>query len=403
LANERRFERAMGMSIELEATRTGTYRPHHLARLITLMVLGGIGNLSLTCGPVLATQLSSQLHLRPTEVGWFFAAEYGGYLIGGLAARWLLPRFPWRRQAVLYLCGFLAGSIISALFSNLPLPILLLIRLPTATCSASLGIICMATANDDRHPSRALSLFIMGQLIGGMVGLSLFPALLGRYGLAGFFLPIAVAAFASFPLVRFLANEKSVNRTATGATEVAAPSFLWLRFPAILLFYFGISGIWTFAGAIASTIPLDTTSVGRALSIATVAGLVGSGIAASLKQVSDPRIPIAVGYVILLLGTAAFAHPAGMAMFTVAALGLEFAWCFVIPFILSAIGRFDQDGSMIADINLVIGIGLAVGPALGGMLIERFGGFTTLLVAEGSLLVLAWLCAHVLASPSRQL
>lgn len=390
----------MSVAQESNGSLIWSEKPFRLfVRRLALMIFGGLANTSLLCGPVIASQLASQLDYSPRIVGLFFSAEFAGYLLGGLTGRWLLPRFGWRRLAYIYLAGFCAGSLLSVGALGM-FPVLLAIRLATATCSASLGMVCMATANEDKNPNQALSLYIMGQLIVGAIGLVALPPLLAHWGIASFFIAIALSVVIVVGLTQFLADGKVVKSTGQRSGQASVSGELWLRFPAVLFFYLGLGGIWTFAGAIGTALPLDSVRLGWMLSMATVAGIAGAALAAVINQATDVRRTIAIGYAILLAGTAAFAWPSSPAIFFAGALAFKFAWTFVIPFVLSTIGRLDRDGSMIADINLVVGLGLALGPGFGGLLIEEVGGFNALLLVEGLLLCLAWISAHRLAKPS---
>lgn len=365
------------------------------ARLGTLFLFGGLANITLLCSPVIAAQLGAQFHLSDRLIGFFFSIEFAGYLAGGLLGRRFMPRHDWRKLALLALAGLVLASLASvpagAAFASL-----LAVRFIAATCSASLGMLCMATANEDGHASQALALYIMGQLVTGVVGLVALPLLFARLGLSGFFLLIGGCALLMAPMATLL-SPGSHARTSTGNAEPINSQRLWLRFPAVLFFYLGLGGIWTFVGQIAGTIPIDPSELGWILSGATMAGIMGSALAATISKSINSRWPLCIGYAIMLAGCLGFLGRGSITVFLLAALAFKFSWTFVVPFILSTIGRFDRDGRMIADINLVIGLGLALGPALAGELIAGLGGYAAMILGEAALLFIAWFSAHMLA------
>jgi MFS family permease len=63
-----------------------------------------------------------------------------------------------------------------------------------------------------------------------------------------------------------------------------------------------------------------------------------------------------------------------LARFASAALLFKFSWTFILPFILATLADIDHSGKLMNATNLVIGGGLAIGPALAGQLIAANGG-----------------------------
>ncbi|MBF3307236.1 MFS transporter, partial [Pseudomonas aeruginosa] len=82
-----------------------------------------------------------------------------------------------------------------------------------------------------------------------------------------------------------------------------------------------------------------------------------------------------------------------LARFALAALLFKFTWTFVLPFILACLADLDRSGRLMNASNLVIGGGLAIGPALAGRLIEGSGGFLPLLPIAAGLAALSLLLA----------
>ncbi len=69
--------------------------------------------------------------------------------------------------------------------------------------------------------------------------------------------------------------------------------------------------------------------------------------------------------------------------YAIAALLFKFTWTFVLPFILARVAGLDNSGRLMNSINLVIGGGMAAGPALAGALLQHFASADLLLAAAG--------------------
>ena len=138
---------------------------------------------------------------------------------------------------------------------------------------------------------------------------------------------------------------------------------------------------------------------GNVLAIATLMGILGAVIAAVIGE-RLPRVPsLWLGFGLMALSTLLLLGQPQLARFAIAALVFKFTWTYVLPFILACLADLDPSGRLMNLSNLVIGGGLALGPALAGRLIERQGGFDGLLLVAAVITVLSLLA--VLGSRER--
>jgi predicted MFS family arabinose efflux permease len=105
---------------------------------------------------------------------------------------------------------------------------------------------------------------------------------------------------------------------------------------------------------------------------------------AALRGTRRPdRIPVWLGYGLLILSIVLLVSHPLLVRFALAALLFKFTWTFVLPFILARVAGLDNNGRLMNSINLVIGGGMAAGPALAGALLQRFSSADALLAAAG--------------------
>lgn len=364
-------------------------------RLIAIALLAGLSSASLVCAPAIASQLGSQFGFDAKQVGYFFSAEFAGFVVSGLLGQRFMPRVAWRTIARVSLLVFLGGTLVSAAFLD-AIAVLLMLRLISATAGALIGIVCVASANEASNPSRAYGFYIIGQLLVGVIGLALLPMLFARFGLVSFFAAVAVLCLCCVPATAWLAQGKS--RESSARAGAAGGSQLWrnLRFPALLLFYVALGGIWTFSAGLAKQAGLDPIAAGTVLSVATFAGVIGAGVASAFGRRVDMQRPVVIGYVLLIASSLALLDTQHLAIFVLAMLIFKFAWTFALPFVMAIIGRLDDDGRIMAEIYLVAGIGLMVGPLLAGYLVALGRGYTSMLIVETALVMISGLSAAVL-------
>ncbi|SAT71890.1 major facilitator family transporter [Klebsiella variicola] len=90
-----------------------------------------------------------------------------------------------------------------------------------------------------------------------------------------------------------------------------------------------------------------------------------------------------LGYGLLIVSVGLLIGQPLLVRYAIAALLFKFTWTFVLPFILARVAGLDNNGRLMNSINLVIGGGMAAGPALAGALLQRFASADPLLAAAG--------------------
>ena len=125
----------------------------------------------------------------------------------------------------------------------------------------------------------------------------------------------------------------------------------------MLVFYVGLSGVWTFIGSIASAAAIDPASSGRILAIATLLGIAGSACAALIGQRWPRGTMLLLGYALMTGAVLLLLDEPGLARFATAALVFKYTWTFALPFILACLADLDRDGRLMNTTNLLIGGG----------------------------------------------
>lgn len=346
--------------------------------LAAIVLFAAITPTILMTAPAVGAQLASQWQLSPSHIGDLFSVELGAMSLATLPAFWWLKRVNWRLAALVAAVLFIVANLLSTgaeTYTDL-----LLSRFVSALAGGSLMIICLASAATTANPSRVYGLWVMGQLVVGAVGLAVLPGLFERYGLSACYLILAGLMTVLLPLVRGF----PCGSPAPEATNIlSAPGSRWraaLGIGAILAFYISLGGVWTFIGALATSAGIPPQQSGEVLAIATVMGIAG---AASVSLIGA-RLPRAVlllmGYALMAAAVLLLLGQPALLRFALAALLFKFTWTFVLPLILACLADLDHSGKLMNASNLVIGGGLAIGPAIAGRLIEASGGFTALLI-----------------------
>ena len=345
-----------------------------LRLLAAIVIFAAIAPGILMTAPAVAAQLASEWQLKPRQVGWLFSAELGAMSLATLPAWWWMSRLDWRRVALMAGAVFLTANLASAVVTQYET--LLAARFIASLAGGSLMILCISCAAGTPNPSRVYAFWVLGQLLLGMLGLLALPGLFATFGLKVVYLILAAIMLCCLPLVsafppRFQPLSASRQQPSTALWRQA------LAVLAVLTFYISLSAVWTFIGTIGSTAGLSPTQVGLVLAAATVCGIIGAGGAALRGTRRADRLPVWLGYGLLIVSVGLLAR------YAIAALLFKFTWTFVLPFILARVAGLDNSGRLMNSINLVIGGGMAAGPALAGALLQHFASADPLLAAAG--------------------
>lgn len=367
-------------------------------RLLAIVMFAAIVPCVLMTAPVVAAQYAFQLGLGPARIGQLFSAELAAMSLATLPAYYWQPRWNWRRVAAGAALLFILANLASALCSDYLA--LMALRMLSALAGGSLMVVCIASAAASPQAERVYGLWVSGQLLLGALGLWLLPGLFDLHGLKALYLGLALLMLLCLPL----ASAFPVTTSRGPASQATLPvARAWLPglcgLLAVLLFYAGLSAVWTFIGSIASAAAIDPASSGRILSLATLMGIVGA-LCATLIGSRWPRTRLlAIGLGLMATAICLLLGQPAPARFALAALLFKFCWTFVLPFILACLADHDQRGRLMNSANLVIGGGLALGPAMAGPLLESPLGMPALLVGAACCLALAFIALMIARLP----
>ncbi|QSE93778.1 MFS transporter [Rhodococcus pseudokoreensis] len=375
--------------------------PNSAGRVAVIVLFSAVVAMLLLMAPAAASQLQLQLALSPSQTGDLFAAELGAMSIASIPALWWMKKYNLRTMSTIFGTIFIIGNIGSAYIGEYGT--LVAVRFLTSLAGGSLMVLCMSLAAQTRDRNRVYGLWLMGQLCFGAIGLAVLPKFFGTFGIGIAYWVLAILMIVVLPLVRFLPQRNTFAGRAGDEDTLPTANYALratVGLIALLAFYVSLSGIWTFLGGIAGASMIDNETSSVILSIATVLGIAGSVGATVLGARPSTRFNLLVGYLAMTLSVALLAGMPGVLRFTLAALLFKFTWTFILPYLMATLSGLDRSGQLVNLANLAIGGGFALGPLMGGRLVESAGGYGTLIAVSVAGLLLS-LVLILVAQPQR--
>ena len=375
--------------------------PNSKGRVALIVLFSSVVGALLLMAPAVASQLQLQLGLNPSQTGDLFSAELGAMSFASIPALWWMRKFNIRTMSTIFGTVFIVGNISSAYIGEYGT--LLAIRFCTSLAGGSLMVLCMSLAAQTKDRNRVYGLWVMGQLSFGAIGLAVLPHFFDTFGIGIVYWVLAILMIVALPLVRFLPQRNIAADHISDEQTGPTPKYVLraaLGLVAVLAFYISLSGIWTFVGGIAGASLIGTETSSVILSIATVLGIAGSALATVLGDRPNTRTNLLVGYLAMTLSVALLAGMPGLLRFAAAALLFKFTWTFILPYIMSTLSGLDRSGRLVNLANIAIGGGFALGPFMGGRLVESAGGYGTLIAVSVTGLLLS-LILILAAQPRR--
>lgn len=361
----------------------------------------GAGYLPLLVLPWTFGALVTRGDCSESNAGFMTTLEVAALAFTSLVAAGLATR-PRRRLLGAAGTAIAAMANVAAAVASPGSGIFLLARL----CSgAGLGLavaVGNATAAGSGNPTRAFSALWFLMALWQLLVFNATPWFLTHFGLAGVYGFVAGTCLLLFPLV-LATPDPSAKGVDSGPKRRALPICSvasMFALTAFFTFWLRDALVYSMSERLAIAVDIDGQRLGLLLGIASVVGLSGPALAAHVGAGSPPRGVIA-GSILLALG-ASVAMTLGISstVFICGALLLPATGLFAASLLSGLAAEIDATGRLAA-IGAGIGfISEAVGPAIGGSLIES-GGRRVLFVA----VLFVGLCSVVaaIAASTRQL
>jgi predicted MFS family arabinose efflux permease len=332
-----------------------------------------IGGLVLQLSPFMIGGIIDGLSLSERDAGLIVSVEFVLLAVTAIIVAPILPRLVYRRV------GFLAVGLVllaqgASIFSTSWASLIVLRGLAGIGEGLLYAVSLSIVASQFRNPDRVYGYF---QIVWALGSVALFPVageLTVAFAHRGILALAAGLTLAIAPLLLLLRHIRT-EPGARAAAEKADTSPLRgiMTFAAIALYLTASAAIYAFSAPLGERAGLDARAVGYALTIMTLVGLVGAGVATTLNIRWGRTIPITgfcVAFILISLTLCLSRNPTA---YVVALVGSGVVYYFSIPYLFGMAAALDRNGRWAAAAGSAYLIGFAAGPVVGGAVIEAAG------------------------------
>lgn len=338
------------------------------AAIISAVALGTLGVLSFIVQPGLVQGFVTQLSLSEPDAVNLAGLEMLGVAIATLVL--MLPRLPfdWRTALALGLGLAIAGNIASAMF--IASPYLWVPRFIAGLGHGAIISLSFTFIGLTQRVERNVAIYLVALLTYGAVGLWIMPRLLDVAGLNGLFYIFTILLIPGIMALRHVPASHSARQEANPSARQLGLGLLAISLAGVLAYNMAQGIAWAILFLVGIGAGHAEGDVADALFISQVFAIVGALASVFLAERMGRFLPIAFG---IFAGAACIALLIGspsLSVFLAAVCGFNLLWNFVLPFILGAVGDFDEKGRMMGAAVAMQMVGLGGGPLLAAQLIE---------------------------------
>jgi DHA1 family inner membrane transport protein len=336
--------------------------------------------------PAYLAEIGTALALNDAQLGGVTAAENIGIGLASVSSMLWIGHLNLRLAVALAAVACAACDLLAALGHSFHLVIAarFLAGLLGEGTLFALAFVVLRTA---RYPDRAFGIALTSVVSFGSMVLAAQPAL-DRLNLgSGALLPLAVAALAVLPALRYmprLAMPMPAHAQRSGplgnARSALAPAVLALV--AMGVWYAAPGAFWTFADTAAASRHVAEADISVALAIGNAVGLLGSLISAWQAERWGRAGPIAIATACLCLAVVGFAHSLTLLALAAALSGFNVFWNYGAVYQMALVAALDPVGRISVAISAAQVFGFAAGGFVSGLVMNRTGfGALPLVVA----------------------
>ena len=354
--------------------------------LISAILVGLVGALVIFITPGFLAVIAQKTGFDNDELGYLAALDINAMAVTVGLSTFALARMPWRIAVALGLALIIVGNLLTAAVISFPA-----MAAARIVAGAGEGVaigFAFAALGRASNPDRAFSIYLVVGALLSSAFLYALPAIQAAVTPSALFLIVAALnALVMLSLFAFPDGSKDEPDIFAGAGKLdmryASGALL-----GVFLLFFAMGGMWSYSERIGMASLLSADVIAKGLSIGTIAGVVGAGLAGVLPRRWGRSWPLVVT---AITGVASFLMYRGQVVpnnFIVATVLMMFSWNFAQPLLSGICSEACGRGRVVCAMGSIQTFGTGLGPAAAAATLVT-GSFSVMIYSAAVVLALS--------------
>ena len=354
--------------------------------LISAILVGLVGALVIFITPGFLAVIAQKTGFDNDELGYLAALDINAMAVTVGLSTFALARVPWRIAVALGLALIIVGNLLTAAVVSFPA-----MAAARIVAGAGEGVaigFAFAALGRASNPDRAFSIYLVVGALLSSAFLYALPAIQAAVTPSALFLIVAALnALVMLSLFAFPDGSKDEPDIFAGASKLdmryASGALL-----GVFLLFFAMGGMWSYSERIGMASLLSADVIAKGLSIGTIAGVVGAGLAGVLPRRWGRSWPLVVT---AITGVASFLMYRGQVVpnnFIVATVLMMFSWNFAQPLLSGICSEACGRGRVVCAMGSIQTFGTGLGPAAAAATLVT-GSFSVMIYSAAVVLALS--------------
>ena len=371
------------------------YREQYaIATRLLNYLLFAIGLLPYYLLPLWAGTFVDDYGFTGSQLGPLLAADMAGGTIAAVCARYWIAEVRWQPVLVVSLLACVGVNLACAGVEDFGG--MLALRSAAGLAVGTFMAIVYADFSHAENPNREFAIAMAAQVAFGAAAIWLAPVLQLNWGPAGSFLAVGFATLIPLLLTSSCPQRQMLTDQHSPRSTISIR--VWLGIATICLFFVALSCVWVAMERLAVSAGLDAPVISNVLSAALLFSFLGAAAPALATGLARRRIQVMLSYAALVIAIivignepVAWVLAGGLAVY-------NFFYSFVIPYQAAWVSESDSTGRNAVLVPVAQGIGVTVGPILGGVLLGA-GNYAGVIYASIGILAISFGCAYFAGDP----
>jgi len=344
--------------------------PNSMKARTFLAFLTSAGLFYVNIMPAIVSGLIEALGFTNQEAGNIASANMYGAAAGALLIVFLIKRLNWQLTSVIFLTGLIAIDLYSISLTDPKT--LLMVRFIHGFIGGMLVGTGFSLIARTHEPDRTFGVLLFVQFGLGGLGIMFIPGMVPEYGTQILFYSLVAFSVATFLMLPFL-PDYAIKPEKQGVTSKAGIHWapLVLTLATIFLFQAANMGLFAFIIGLGEHYDLGLGFISTTLGIANWLGVAGAGLVIVIGSRFGYLKSIFAGIGFTTIGIWALLYSNIPWVWIASNCLIGITWGFTISYLLGLASRFDSSGQMAALGGFASKMGLASGPVITAMLLDK--------------------------------